>query len=69
MTILSIALLGFRQGEVLIDKRHGKGKHMCSNGEEYDGQWHLDKRHGKGKLRLANGAEYDGAFEDDKANG
>ncbi len=32
---------------------------MCSNGDQYEGEWVLDKRHGQGLQRYSNGTLYD----------
>ena len=57
------------QGQTLGTMRHGKGVHMCSNGDTYRGYWRLDKRHGRGKASFASGVQYEGDWIDDKANG
>lgn len=36
-------------GEILNDKRHGKGKLYYPNGDIYDGDWENDQKVGQGK--------------------
>ena len=57
------------QGQTLGSMRHGKGVHICSNGDSYRGYWRLDKRHGRGKASFASGVHYEGDWVDDKAHG
>lgn len=59
------------QGDVLHGRlRHGRGKHTCSNGDVYEGQWSYDKRQGQGRLVVAaTGFTYEGDWKDDVASG
>ncbi|MDR0915945.1 MAG: TIR domain-containing protein [Oscillospiraceae bacterium] len=64
---------GTYTGDIVDDKRHGKGKIMWSNGDWYDGDWLNDNRTGKGKHNGTNrdglGYVYIGDFVVGKWNG
>lgn len=57
------------QGATLGSMRHGWGRHACTNGDSYTGNWRLDRRHGRGRAAFASGVEYEGGWRDDKAEG
>ena len=44
------------EGDLMNNKRHGRGKMIYSNGDVYDGQWDYDEKHGHGVYKYANGA-------------
>ena len=37
------------------EERHGFGRAMLPNGDEYEGEYHKGKRHGSGIYTFANG--------------
>ena len=49
-------------GELVGEKKHGKGIMRYKNGTVYDGQWVNDLRHGHGVFRWPEGASYEGQF-------
>ena len=49
-------------GELVGDKKHGRGIMRYKNGTEYEGQWSNDLRHGNGVFRWPEGARYEGQF-------
>ncbi|CAD8066258.1 unnamed protein product [Paramecium sonneborni] len=57
------------QGEVLNDKRHGKGTYKFASGNRYEGQWKNHQKHGKGKLYYKNGELYIGDWVENKKCG
>ena len=40
--------------------RHGSGKMLYDNGNQYKGRWSIGKRHGRGRMDYANGDIYSG---------
>ncbi len=56
-------------GQVVNQKRHGKGVMYYQNGEKYDGKWKDDKRAGHGVMFYQSGSKYDGEWENDQRNG
>ena len=50
-------------------QRHGFGKHVCKNGDFYEGEWREDVRHGRGKMIFSSGLTYDGEWANDKTWG
>ena len=50
-------------------QRHGFGKHVCKNGDFYEGEWREDVRHGRGKMVFSSGLIYDGEWANDKTWG
>ena len=57
------------EGEVVANRRHGKGVHRCSSGDFYDGEWYNDKRHGFGTMHFVRGLRYEGEWKEDKTHG
>ncbi|CAK64142.1 unnamed protein product (macronuclear) [Paramecium tetraurelia] len=57
------------QGEVMNDKRHGKGTYKFASGNRYEGQWKNHQKHGKGKLYYKNGELYIGDWVENKKCG
>lgn len=57
------------QGDMLGPLRHGRGEHLCSSGDRYEGAWRYDKRHGQGRLQLSRGVSYKGEWHEDMAEG
>jgi hypothetical protein len=49
-------------GELVGDKKHGKGTMRYKNGTIYEGSWVNDLRHGFGVFRWPAGATYEGQF-------
>lgn len=60
---------GIYSGQIVDDKRNGKGKFTWKNGDVYDGEWKDNKMNGQGKLSYANKNEYTGEFVDGKKEG
>ncbi|KAK1944641.1 Radial spoke head 10 B [Phytophthora citrophthora] len=59
-------------GEMNADRtqRHGKGKCMYANGDEYEGDWRGDQRSGQGVMRYnSNQGVYAGEWEEDCRHG
>ena len=50
-------------------QKHGNGKILYDNGNEYDGQWKNNKRDGKGTTRYASGNVYIGMWKVGKRHG
>lgn len=51
-------------------ERHGFGRALLPNGDEYDGDYKNGKRHGYGKYMFVNGkARYEGEYENGKKSG
>ncbi|CAD8174233.1 unnamed protein product [Paramecium octaurelia] len=57
------------QGEILNDKRHGKGTYKFASGNRYEGEWKNHQKHGKGKLYYKNGELYIGDWVENKKCG
>jgi len=57
------------EGELLDDKRNGRGVYTVANGDRYDGEFLDNKKNGHGMSTYANGSRYDGEFLDNKKNG
>lgn len=53
-------------GQVLNNKKHGKGTYYHSSGNKFVGQWKNDKRNGQGITYWRNGDKFTGEFRDDK---
>ena len=49
--------------------KHGKGKYVWRNWDQYIGYWDQDKRHGKGKMVYKNGDMYDGQWNRGQRSG
>eukprot|EP01036_Dinobryon_divergens_P022288 gene22288-30531_t len=45
-------------------QKHGIGRFIYENGDEYEGEWANDKKHGKGIYRMVNGDVFEGEFKD-----
>ena len=50
-------------------EKSGFGKYICTQGEEYKGEYLNDKRHGKGKFKWPDGRSYRGDWVNDKSHG
>ena len=57
------------EGELIADKREGKGVYMQKNGHIYTGEFKNDKKEGRGVYKLPTGDMYEGEFKDDKKEG
>ena len=59
------------EGELLHQKRHGRGVCLYNNGMLYEGEWKLDKEHGHGKLMTSDRkhVSYEGAWERGRMHG
>ena len=54
-------------GELLNEKREGKGRYIYENGNYYEGEWSNDLKHGKGILYYKDDSiKYEGHFVTDK---
>lgn len=49
-------------GEVMANKRSGKGLYLFANGDRYEGEFVNDQFMGKGTMTFANGDRYEGQF-------
>ena len=47
---------------LLDGKRHGFGRRVWSNGNQYEGQWVEERMMGQGKLTYVEGRTYEGGF-------
>uniref|UniRef100_A0A8D2ZM73 Radial spoke head 1-like n=1 Tax=Scophthalmus maximus TaxID=52904 RepID=A0A8D2ZM73_SCOMX len=50
-------------------ERHGVGKAVLPNGDNYQGQYECGKRHGQGTYRFKNGARYVGDYSQNMKHG
>eukprot|EP00698_Gefionella_okellyi_P006608 TRINITY_DN15931_c0_g1_i1.p1 TRINITY_DN15931_c0_g1~~TRINITY_DN15931_c0_g1_i1.p1 ORF type:complete len:332 (-),score=59.72 TRINITY_DN15931_c0_g1_i1:14-937(-) len=50
-------------------RRHGKGKAILPNGDQYDGQYATGLRHGTGKYTFIKGGVYEGDYLNNKRQG
>ena len=57
------------EGEVINDKRNGKGIYHYANGDKYAGEWKDDRFHGKGCYIFSNGERYEGELMDGAKHG
>ncbi|CAI2365288.1 unnamed protein product [Moneuplotes crassus] len=57
------------KGELVNNKRHGKGLMSYESGRFYDGDWLNDLRDGNGYEKYSNGNTYEGAFKQGRAHG
>ena len=53
---------GYYEGDVVKDKKVGKGVFIWSSGGKYEGEWKDDKFHGQGTYRFANYLCFNGEF-------
>jgi len=64
---------GTYQGELVDDKREGKGNFRYEDnhnyGDIYKGEWKNNKRDGKGLFKTADGDRYEGEWKEDKKHG
>jgi len=60
---------GRYEGDVVDNKRNGKGVYTSSNGDRYEGEWANDQQTGKGTFTWSNGDRYDGDFASGRRNG
>ena len=56
-------------GELVNDKRNGKGIYYYPNGDKYEGDWFDDKINGNGIYTWSSGSKYLGEFQDNKRHG
>ncbi|KAJ9471495.1 Phosphatidylinositol 4-phosphate 5-kinase 6 [Diplonema papillatum] len=49
-------------GETKDGRQHGRGTHVYTNGDVYQGSWYEGQIHGRGTYTYANGVRYDGEF-------
>ena len=59
----------YYEGELLNEKRHGKGIMIYNNGRIYEGEWVNDEKSGKGFERYYTGNIYEGNYKFGKPNG
>lgn len=57
------------EGDLIDDRRHGRGKLKMSNGDMYDGEFQNDYQHGYGILYFAQGGKYTGSWANGKYHG
>ena len=57
------------EGNLIDNKKEGKGKYYYTNGDIYDGEFKNDLKEGNGTLYYANGDKYTGQFKNDLING
>lgn len=50
------------QGQVVENKRHGRGTLVLSDGTRYEAEWRNDKRHGEGMEFCPDGTRFNGAY-------
>ncbi|MBQ8540087.1 MAG: TIR domain-containing protein [Clostridia bacterium] len=60
---------GIFNGEVVNEKKHGKGRYEFKNGDVYEGEFQNDKMHGYGKYVWMNGDVYEGEFQNGMRDG
>lgn len=60
---------GIYTGEFLRGKRHGQGKFVWVNGEQFEGEWREGKKNGHGVWRSPKGDYYDGEWKENRQNG
>ena len=60
---------GVYEGEIMDNKRNGKGKYIWADGNVYEGDWLDDKKSGSGRFEWANGDSYEGGYYNDKRDG
>ena len=51
------------------DKRNGRGKVTCANGDVYEGEYKDNKKHGHGKYTWPDANVYEGEWRGNKRNG
>jgi len=56
-------------GDIVNNKKHGKGEGHYQTGSRYNGDWVENKRHGKGTYIWEKGSIYEGDWNDDKKHG
>jgi len=47
-----------------LGRKHGIGRFIYDNGDDYEGEWKDDRKHGRGVYKLSNGDVYEGDFLD-----
>lgn len=47
-----------------LGRKHGIGRFIYDNGDDYEGEWKDDRKHGRGIYKLSNGDIYEGEFVD-----
>jgi hypothetical protein len=57
------------KGEIVKEKRHGKGEQVWPDGRTYDGDWNNDTMHGRGTYKWPEGRQYYGDFLTDYMSG
>ena len=54
------------EGQLLNDKKHGRGIWIRPDGMKYDGEWEYDKPNGQGSLTSPDGKKRTGEWKDGK---
>ena len=60
---------GRYEGEMINNKREGRGTFYFNDGDKYEGEWKNDFRHGKGIFYYNEGDRYEGDFKNNKKDG
>jgi len=60
---------GYYTGQLVENKKEGKGTLFYPNGDKYDGGWKADNYDGYGKLSGVNGYTYTGDFKAGQKHG
>ena len=60
---------GKYEGQILNNKREGRGIFYFNDGDKYEGEWKNDFRHGKGIFYYNEGDRYEGDFKNNKRDG
>jgi len=57
---------GIYKGELVNDRKHGRGVHCWIDHSKYEGEWKDDRRHGYGFYQAEDGIRYEGLHSNDK---
>ena len=60
---------GKYEGQIINNKREGRGIFYFNDGDKYEGEWKNDLRHGKGIFYYNEGDRYEGDFKNNKRDG
>lgn len=60
---------GYYVGDLIENKRTGRGKYVWNNGNCYEGCWKDDLKHGLGEFTWSNGDKYFGMYQNDYRHG
>ena len=66
---IKIYNFGKYEGQLINNKREGRGKFYWNCGDIYEGEWKNDMKDGKGIYYCNNTNRYEGDFKNDKAEG